>query len=145
MKKKIFKFVLIILILNITSNVYSNTNFFNKAKKYYDDKNYEKAKFFLEKNIVYNPRHHQSYLYLAKIHKEKENDLEEKKNLKTTLLLNSKNEEALYMLIELHLKNSDFSKVKELLDRFSLICSNLCINKKKIQERIKVFEVSNDS
>ena len=145
MKKYFIKISYFILALIITSNANSNTVFFEEAKKLYINKKYEKSKFLLEKNIVYNPKHYKSYLYLAKIYREKENDEEEKKNLDTTLLIDSKNEEALYMLIELNLKKSNFSQVNKLMERFSLICSTLCSNKKKIQEKIKAFEQSNES
>ena len=33
-------------------------------------KNFEKAKFKFEQDIVFNPKNHQSYLYLAKIFNE---------------------------------------------------------------------------
>ena len=60
--------------------------------------------------------------------------------MNTTLLLNPKNEEALFMLIELQLGRSNFSKAKELNERFLLICSKLCNNKSIIAEKIKNLE-----
>ena len=76
-------------------------------------------------------------MYLAKIYKEENNKNETEKNLNTTLLLNPTNEEALFMLIELQLERSNFSKVKELNEKFLLICSKLCNNKSIIAEKIK--------
>lgn len=145
MFKRIKIFIIIIVICNFCGTVFSKENFFEEAKKLYDESKYTESEFLFQRNIVFNPKDSKSYLYLAKIYKEKKNDQEEKKNLDTALLIDSKNEEALYMLIELNLKNSDFSTAKELLNRFSLICLNLCNNEKKIKERIKVFEASNDS
>ena len=81
-----------------------------------------------------------SYLYLAKIYKEEDNKNETEKNLNTTLLLNPTNEEALFMLIELQLERSNFSKAKELNKKFSLICLKLCNNKSIIAEKIKNLE-----
>ena len=49
------------------------------------------------------------------------------------------------MLIEFNLKKSNFSKVNKLMERFSLICLTLCDSKKKIQEKLKAFEQSNES
>ena len=145
MKKYSTQIIYFIFALFIASNANSKTNFFEEAKKLYISKKYDKSKFLLEKNIVYNPKHYKSYLYLAKIYREKKNDEEEKKNLDTTLLIDSKNEEALYMLIEFNLKKSNFSKVNKLMERFSLICLTLCDSKKKIQEKLKAFEQSNES
>ena len=44
------------------------------------------------------------------------------------------------MLIELQLERSNFSKVKELNERFLLICSKLCHNNSIIAEKIKNLE-----
>ena len=60
---------------------------------------FEKSKFFFEKDLVYNPKNFESYLYLAKIYKNKENIEEEEYNLKNVLLLDPKNDEAIYLLI----------------------------------------------
>ena len=54
--------------------------------------------------------------------------------------MNPQNEEALFMLIELQIERSNFSKVKELNEKFSLICSKLCNNKTIIAEKIKNLE-----
>ncbi|SVB07198.1 uncharacterized protein METZ01_LOCUS160052 [marine metagenome] len=93
-----------------------------------------------QKFLVFNPKDYLSYLYLAKIYKEEDNKNETEKNLNTTLLLNPKNEEALFMLIELQLERSNFSKAKELNERFLLIWSKLCNNKSIIAEKIKNLE-----
>jgi len=44
------------------------------------------------------------------------------------------------MLIELQLERSNFSKAKELNEKFLLICSKLCNNKSIITEKIKNLE-----
>ena len=93
-----------------------------------------------QKFLVFNPKDYLSYLYLAKIYKEEDNKNETEKNLNTTLLLNPTNEEALFMLIELQLERSNFSKAKELNEKFLLICSKLCNNKSIIAEKIKNLE-----
>ena len=57
-----------------------------------------------------------SYLYLSKIYKNlKKIELEEQ-NLKTVILLNPTNEEAIYNLAKLKLDSSDYKKSKELND-----------------------------
>ena len=143
---KIFYLLLFtVFFINLNSSVNARENFFHKAKKHYDNKNYEDSKFLLQRNIVFNPKDYLSYLYLAKIYKEEENKMELEKNLDTTLLLNPKNEEALYMLIELHIEKSNFSKVNELNETFLLICSKLCDKKLIIAEKIKDLEYKNES
>ena len=144
-----FKFFYLILFtvffIILNSSVNAKENFFGKAKKFYDNKNYEDSKFLFQRNIVFNPKDHLSYLYLAKIYKEEKNNTELEKNLDTTLLLNPKNEEALYMLIELHIEKSNFSKVTDLNEKFILICSKLCNKKFIIAEKIKDLEPKNES
>ena len=143
---KIFKFTLFFyLIINILNISNSNENFFNKGLKFYNDKNYEDARFMFEKSIVFNPRDSNSYLYLAKIYNIEENESEELKNLKTTLLLDPQNEEALYMLIEIELEKSNFSEVKDLTKKFEIICSKLCNKTKKIEEKLVDIEAKKES
>ena len=92
MKKLFLYLFLFFLLFNIKINSFSSSNFFKEAKKLYDQNKIEKSKFLLHRNIVFNPKHSKSYLYLAKIYKDEENDSEFEKNLNTTLLLNPKDE-----------------------------------------------------
>ena len=139
---RLFVLQILIIFLFLSSNsVASNQNIFEDAKIYFEKKDYNKSKFLFQKFLVFNPKDHLSYLYLAKIYKEEDNKNETEKNLNTTLLLNPKNEEALFMLIELQLERSNFSKAKELNEKFSLICSKLCKNKSIIVEKIKNLEL----
>ena len=62
------------------------------------------------------------------------------KNIKTTLLLDSKNEEAMYILIDLELERSNFSKVQDLKKDFKKICNTLCEKLTSIDTRLKDFE-----
>ena len=75
--KKIFFFLFILLSF---SNVgLSKENFFDKGKKLFEAKNYDDAKFLLERSIVQDPKHANSYLYLAKIYKKKKRSKKRKK------------------------------------------------------------------
>ena len=132
--------ILIIFLFLSSNSVASNQNIFEDAKIYFEKKDYSQSKFLFQKFLVFNPKDYLSYLYLAKIFKEENNENETEKNLNTTLLLNPKNEEALFMLIELQLERSNFSKAKELNEKFLLICSKLCNNKNIIAEKIKNLE-----
>tara|TARA_B100001250_G_C19475472_1_gene646397 strand:+ start:243 stop:671 length:429 start_codon:yes stop_codon:yes gene_type:complete len=120
-------------------------NFFDEAKMLFEKEKYEKSKFLFQRNIVYNPKDAKSYLYLAKIFSLEEDKIEEKKYINTTLLLEPKNEEAMYMLIEIELKRSNFSKVKELKKDFKQICSTLCEKLTSINIRLKEFEKKDES
>ena len=124
---------------------YAKDDFFNQAKKKYDENNYNESKFLFQKNIVFNPKHAESYLYLAKIFEKEKNDNEKIKNIKTTLLLEPQNEEAMYMLINYELKKSNYSEVKELKENFIIICNKLCKEIKKIEESLKDIEPKNES
>ena len=72
----------IILFLNFFNLVTAKENFFNDAKNKFDEKKLEESKFLFQRNIVFNPKDAQSYLYLAKIYSSEENEKEEEKNLK---------------------------------------------------------------
>ena len=55
-------------------------------------------------------------------------------------LLNPKNEEALILLIDMELNRSNFSKVKELRNKFNKVCLNLCEKISSVNTRLKEFE-----
>ena len=142
--KKLFVSILLMCIF-MSTKIYAKENFFNEARNKYDEKELEDSKFLFQRNIVFNPKHAKSYLYLAKIYNSEENEKEEIKNLKTTLLLEPNNEEAIYMLIEIELKKSNFSEVKKLTKNFEIICSTFCDKTKSINERLKNIEAKNES
>ena len=128
----------------ITSSFAEKKSFFDEAKILFEEEKYEESKFLFQRNIVFNPKDAQSYLYLAKIYNFEENEREEIKYLKTTLLLEPDNEEALYMLIDIELKKSNFSKVRDLKKNFKIICSTLCGKIQNINKRLKNIEAKNE-
>ena len=104
------------------TTTFSKENFFNEALKMFKNEKYDEARFLLERNIVYNPKDADSYLYLAKIYNYEENQRKEEYNLETTLLIEPDNEEALLMMMKIALKKSNYSKVKELSNTFVKVC-----------------------
>ena len=136
---------LISLSLLVSKKVYAEKNFFNEAKAKYDEKKLEESKFLFQRNIVFNPKDANSYLYLAKIFEEEKNDNEKDKNLNTALLLDPTNEDAMFMLIKSELDKSNYSKVKQLKEDFATICKNLCEERKFIENSLKDIEPKNES
>ena len=137
MKKNILIILLSLILFNLNHVVVSAKNFyFDDGKKLFDKKNYKDSKFYFEKDIVFNPKSENSYLYLAKIFKEEKNDSLEENNLNTVLLLNPKNEEAIYLLTLLNIKNSNFSKAKELISTLNSICEKMCSSKLELQSKL---------
>ena len=132
-------------LLVIVNFSYADENYYDQAIKEFDKKKYDEAKFLLERNIVFNPKDAKSYLYLAKIFKEKENKKEEKNNLDTTLLLDPSNEDATLRLMDIAVENSNYSEVKELSEKFVKICKSLCKENERILESLKDLEPKNDS
>jgi len=143
---KIIRLVSVFFISVILMNSASaESSFFEEGKIKYDEKKYEESKFLFQRSIVFNPKDQDSYLYLAKIYKFEDNKREEEKNINTVLLLDPKNEEANYLLMEIELKKSNYSKVKELAENFTKICNNLCDKKPLILESLKNLEPKNES
>ncbi|MBD1137543.1 hypothetical protein IDH33_01745 [Pelagibacterales bacterium SAG-MED43] len=137
--------IFLIFQLSFNNISFSNESFFNEGVKLFKDKKYDDAKFILERNIVFDPKHANSYLYLAKIYKEQDEPKKEEKNLKTTLLIDPANEEAILMLMEIGIKKTNYSQVKELSERFTKVCKNLCKENKKILQDLKNLEPKNES
>ena len=145
MIRKTFLFLMIIIFSNNFNMVFGKSNFFEEAKKKFDEKKLDESKFLFQRDIVFNPKNANSYLYLAKIYNFEENQKEEEKNLNTALLLEPDNEDAMYMLINVQLKKSNYERVNELSKKFTLICIKLCSEIIKIEETLKNIEPNNDS
>ena len=138
MKKTYFLVrILIIYLIFIAIGFAAKSNYFDKGKILFDKKKFEESKIFFEKDIVFNPQSEKSYLYLAKIFYEKDNDQEQEMNLSSVLLLNPQNDEAIYMLTLLKIKQSDYNKAKDLIEKFNIVCSSFCSKRSEIQEKFE--------
>ena len=143
---KIVKLIsLIFLIVPLYSNSFSKENFFEEAIKLFEKEKFEDARFLFERNIVFNPKDANSYLYLAKIYNLQEIQRKEEYNLETTLLIDPQNEEAILMLMKIALEKSNYDKVKELSDTFVQVCKTLCDENNEILKSLKNLEPSNES
>ena len=131
--------LLTFFLFSIVSKANEN-NYFNEAKDLFDKEKYKASKFLFHRNIVYNPKDSESYLYLAKIFKIEEDKRQEEKNIKTTLLLDPQNEEAMFLLIDMELDRSNFSKADQLSKDFKKICVEMCEKISSIESRLKDFE-----
>ena len=60
-------------------------------------------------------------------------------------MLNPQNEEAIYMLMEIELVKSNYSRVRELNENFEKVCTKLCEKKFFILDSLKNLEPKNES
>ena len=127
----------LIVYLFITSNsLGAKSDSFSKGIEHFNKKEFDKSKIFFEKDIVFNPKNENSYLYLAKIYKIKKNDIMEESNLKTVILLNPSNEEAVRDLALLKIRKSNYSETEKLILDLKSICKKLCSDTSKLQEKL---------
>ena len=131
---KIF-FYLIIFLFVSQNNLLAKSQYFKEGMSLYKKNKLEDAKFKFQQDIVFNPKSELSYLYLSKIFNKQDEKILEEQNLKTVMLLNPKNEEAIYNLAKLRLNSSDYVKSKKLNEKLQSICVNFCdlSNKLKIE------------
>ena len=128
---------LIIIFLLFPNILFAKSKFFEEGINLYNKKKFDDAKFKFEQDLVFNPKNELSYLYLSKIfNKQEKKDLEEQ-NLKTVMLINPKNEEAILNLVKLKLSNSDYQGSKELNKRLKLICNNCCNESDRLKIEIE--------
>ena len=136
MTRNFFPTELVIIYLFFTSIGFSgNFNYYDKGKILFDKKQFDKSKFLFEKDIVFNPKNEKSYLYLAKIFNQNENEQNEELNLNSVLILNPKNDEALYMMILLKMRQYDYAQAKQLIKKFDLVCKSFCSKNTEIEEK----------
>ena len=132
------KFIKVIFLLLFLPNIlFAKSEFFQEGLRLYNKNKYEDAKFKFEQDIVFNPNSELSYLYLSKIFKKLDKQNLEEQNLNVVILLNPKNEEALYYLARLKLDNSDYKKSKKLNERLKDICNNFCGQSEKLKTEIE--------
>ena len=144
MFKKIIYILAVSFFINSSSAI-SLENFYEAGKQKYNEKQLDDAKFLFQRSIVLNPKDTKSYLYLAKIYNSEKNQKEEEKNIKTVLLLDPVNEEAIYMQMKIDLKKSNYSEVKKSLKIYLKICQELCEKEKSILKSLKNLEPKNES
>ena len=133
-------FAIILITLFFGTSIFAKNSFFLEAEKLFKEKKYSQSKFKFEKDIVFNPKNEMSYLYLAKIFNHQKDDFMEEQNLNTVILLNPKNEEALYMLALLNIKKSDYDKSEKLIKDFKEVCSVFCKKESELVKKIENLE-----
>ena len=133
---KFFKISFIILFFS-PNILIANTEYFEEGLSLFKNKKFNEAKFKFEQDIVFNPKSEMSYLYLSKIFRSFDDKNLEEQNLNTVILINPKNEEAIYNLAKLKLDSSDYKKSEELNDRLMVLCNNFCEKSKKLKKEIE--------
>ena len=128
---------LLLVFFFLSSSLEAKTQFFREGLNFYKNNKFDEAKFKFEQDLVLNPKNELSYLYLSKIFKNlKKKELEEQ-NLNTVILLNPRNEDAIYSLARLKLDSSDYKKSKELNDKLMSLCDKFCIQSQKLKIEIE--------
>ena len=114
-------------------------DYLNKGINLFNKKEFDKSKILFEKDLVFDPKSEKSYLYLAKIFNKKDDEEQQEINLNSVLLLNPENDEAIYMLTLLKIKQSDYDQAAELIDKFVLVCKSFCSKENEIREKFKIL------
>ena len=134
----IFRYLKLLLVFFIlSSSLEAKNQLFREGLTFYKNNKFEEAKLKFEQDLVLNPKSELSYLYLSKIFKNlKKKELEEQ-NLNTVILLNPRNEDAIYSLARLKLSSSDYKKSKELNDKLMSLCDKFCKQSQKLKIEIE--------
>tara|TARA_B100001027_G_C16121424_1_gene265074 strand:+ start:238 stop:660 length:423 start_codon:yes stop_codon:yes gene_type:complete len=135
MRFRYLKLLLVFFILS--SSLEAKPQFFREGLNFYNNKKFDEAKFKFEQDLVLNPKNELSYLYLSKIFKNLKKKKLEEQNLNTVILLNPKNEDAIYSLARLKLESSDYKKSKELNDKLMSLCDKFCKQSQKLKIEIE--------
>ena len=131
------KILYIFILFFLSTNLFAKSEYVQEGIDLYNKNKFEDAKFKFEQDLVYNPKSELSYLYLSKIFKKQNKRNLEEKNLNTVMLLNPKNEEAIYNLAKLKLMASDYKKSIELNKKLKSICSEFCIKSDQLKIEIE--------
>ena len=124
---------IIIFLVFFSNSLMAKTEYFNEGLTLFKNNKLNEAKFKFEQDIVFNPKNEKSYLYLSKVFKILEKRNLEEQNLNTVILLNPKNEEAIYNLAKLKLATSDYKKSRELNNILNSLCVEFCSQSQKLE------------
>ena len=131
--------ILVIYLFLISDLAAKKQDYLNEGIKLFNKKEFNKSKILFERDLVFDPKSEKSYLYLAKIFNENKDEEQQEINLNNVLLLNPQNDEAIYMLVLLKIKQSDYDLAAELIDKFVLVCKSFCSKENEIREKFKKF------
>ena len=131
--------ILVIYLFLISDMAAKQQDYLNKGIELFNKKEFDKSKILFEKDLVFDPKSEESYLYLAKIFNENNDEEQQEINLNNVLLLNPGNDEAIYMLTLLKIKQSDYDQAAELIDKFVLVCKSHCSKENEIREKFKIL------
>ena len=143
MKKFSNKFKILTIVLLINSNVMAS-EYLTEGIKLFEKNKFDESKILFERDLAFDPKSEKSYLYLAKIYSQIDNDEQEEINLNNVLLINPTNDEALYMLAIMRIKQSDYNEAKELINKFKLVCKSFCSKKNEIEKKLKKLTPENE-
>ena len=115
----------------------AKNQYFNEGLSLFKNKKFKEAKFKFEQDIVMNPKSEMSYLYLSKIFNNLDKKDLEEQNLNTVILLNPRNEEAIFNLAKLKLSTSDYKKSLELNKKLKLVCKTYCNKSDQLKKEIE--------
>ena len=121
----------------LSTHLFAKSEYVKEGIDLYNKNKFEDAKFKFEQDIVFNPKSELSYFYLSKIFNKQDKKSLQEINLNTVILLNPKNEEAIYNLAKLKLTSSDYKKSRELNNKLKSICSNFCSKSDKLKIEIE--------
>ncbi len=133
------KILILIFFINLgfSANA-ANIDYYNQGIKFFNLNDYKEAKYYFEKDIVFNIKNEKSYLYLSKIALIDKDKMQQRNYLDTVLVINPKNEEALYLKILFNIDEGDFKKAQEANLIFVKICKDLCSKKSDLSKMIIV-------
>ena len=127
----------IFLLIFFSKTLFAKTEYFQQGIKLYKNNKLEEAKFKFEQDIVLNPKSELSYLFLSKIFNKQDKESLEEQNLNTVILLNPKNEEAIFLLTLAKIRQSDYSESERLIKNFKKVCVNLCKKDIELDNKLK--------
>ena len=130
-------FLIFFIMFFLSTHLFAKSEYVKEGIDLYNKNKFEDAKFKFEQDIVFNPKSELSYLYLSKIFNKQNKISLEEKNLNTVMLLNPKNEEAIYNLARLKLKSSDFKNSNVLNKKLKSICSKFCYKSDQLKIEIE--------
>ena len=133
-KKFLISFILYFTFFGFS---YAKENYYNEAKKKFDNNDLESSKFLFQKNIVFNPKDSDSWILLGKSYASIENKEVAFKYLEIAFTLKPENPELNLLLGKLSHDLNLNEKYQTYLENLEIICPSGC-NELSQLKKIKI-------
>ena len=124
--KRLMKVLLVITICILPTIIFASNSFYASALNVFNEKNFEKAIKYLEKDVVFNPKSSESYILLGKSYEGLEDQDNALKYYEIVFTLIPHNLELNYLIGKVSFELGLIEQYAEQISNLEILCETSC-------------------